>query len=267
MPEASTLQILIRAGMPLIVTWLLIPLTSALPLLDSTRAPYFDLSDRFSEFAYWVTESGGKAGTPIIALLLLAILVTRGGITARRRKTEAYVIALVAAIFAGGGAAINEYVVKAELKVPRPNIIWLAGENGNGPLGTTAKEFYEIGDKQARRKPLMEILSQEPKPIPLSPSIAAHWAHETGYSFPSGHSFSAFFFATFLLASAATYMTSTRLGLFYLLLPWALSVCYSRLILRVHTPIDITIGSLQGLLIGLLAWFIARAMIRGRCSN
>ena len=70
------------------------------------------------------------------------------------------------------------------------------------------------------------------------------------------------FVATFFLMTAATYLTTKRLWMFYALLPWALAVCYSRPILRVHTPIDITVGGLQGLVVGLVAWVIARTLIR-----
>jgi phosphatidylglycerophosphatase B len=150
--------------------------------------------------------------------------------------------------------------IKYQLKIPRPNIVWLAGENGSGPLGMTAEDFYATGNKEAHRVPLTEVLSK--KPVPLSPVIEAHWIEETGYAFPSGHSFSAMFIATFFLMIAVTYLTSKRLWLFYLLLPWALAVCYSRPILRVHTPADITVGSFQGLAVGLLAWAITRSLIR-----
>jgi phosphatidylglycerophosphatase B len=260
--ETTKLKVFFRAGVPAIVTWALIPLTFVLPVLDSTWAPYFDLTQTFSELAYWLTQSGGKYGAPIVAVLMLTILVTRRGITLARRGKEIGIVVLTAAIFAGGMAAVNEHVVKEQLQVPRPNIVWLAGENGSGPLGTTAKEFYEAGDKEARRKPLAKVLSQQPMPVPLSPSIEAHWIEETGYSFPSGHSFSAMFFATFLLSLAATYLTTRRLWLFYVLLPWALAVCYSRPILGVHTPADITVGGLEGLAVGLVAWAIARILIR-----
>ncbi len=117
---------------------------------------------------------------------------------------------LTAAIFAGGMAAINEHVVKEQLQVPRPNIVWLAGENGSGPLGTAAKEFYEAGDKEARRKPLAKVLSQQLMPVPLSPSIEAHWIEETGYSFPSGYSFSAMFFATFFTVACCNLLDDEK---------------------------------------------------------
>ncbi len=197
---------------------------------------------------------------PFIVLSMLVLLITRNGISFPRRWKEASIIIFIVAICAGGGAIFNEHFIKAQLKVPRPNIIWLAGENGSGPLGVTAKEFYKIGNKEDRRTPLAKILANHP--LPLSPAIEAHWIEETGYAFPSGHSFSAMFFATFFLLFAATYLFTKRLWLFYLLLPWALAVCYSRPILRVHTPADITVGSLQGLIIGFLAWAIAQPLIR-----
>ena len=255
-PHKSTIkQVFLRAGVLAIITWLLIPLTFLIPLIDSTKAPYFDLTQPFSQFAYWISHSGGKLGVPFIALVMLILLNTRSGISFARRWKEAGIIILIIAICAGGGAFFNEHFIKAQLKVPRPNIIWLAKENGSGSLGMTAKEFYATGNKEARRVPLEKALSKNP--VPLSPAIKAHWIEETGYAFPSGHSFSAMFFATFFLMIAVTYLTTKRLCLFYLLLPWALAVCYSRLILRVHTPADITIGSLQGLAIGFLAWAIA----------
>ena len=260
--EATIEHVLLRAAVPSIVTWSLIPLTFMLPMLDSTTSPYFDLTQTFSQLAYWLSQSGGKLGVPVIAILMLMLLVTRGVITFQRRWKESSVVVLIAAICAGGGAAFNENIVKAQLKIPRPNIIWLAGDNGSGPLGMTPEDFYESGDKEARRKPLAKVLSRIPSPVPLSSSIEALWIEETGYSFPSGHAFSAMFFATFFLTMAATYLTSKRLWMFYALLPWALAVCYSRPILRVHTPTDITLGGLQGLAVGLVAWAVARTLIR-----
>jgi phosphatidylglycerophosphatase B len=244
----------------MILTWLLIPLTFLIPLIDSTKAPYFDLTQPFSQFAYWISRSGGKYGVPFIAMTMLVLLISRDGISFQRRWKEAGIIILIMAICAGGGAFFNEHFIKEQLKVPRPNIVWLAGENGSGPLGMTAKEFYEIGNIEARHEPLAKILAE--KPLPLSPAIEEHWIEATGYTFPSGHSFSAMFFATLFLLLATTYLTTKRLWVFYLLLPWALAVCYSRPILRVHTPTDISVGSFQGLLIGFLAWLIVKSLIR-----
>ncbi len=258
--EPTIKQVFLHAGLPAIFFWLLMPLTFLMPRIDSTKAPFFDLTQPFSQLACWISRSGGKFGVPFIAIMMLLFLITRSGISFDRKWKEASIIILIVAISAGGGAFFNEHFIKAQLKVPRPNIVWLAGENGSGSLGMTVKDFYATGSKGARRIPLENALRKNP--VPLSPAIRTHWIEETGYAFPSGHSFSAMFFATFFLMLAATYLTTKRLWLFYLLLPWALAVCYSRLVLRVHTPADITVGSLQGLLIGILAWAIVRSLIR-----
>jgi hypothetical protein len=135
--EVTARQVMSRALVPVIVAWLLIPLTFVVPLIDSTRAPYIDLTQTFSLLVYWLAWTGSKFGVPIIALVMLVVLVTRDGINAAKRWKEVFIIVLVASIFAGGGAAINEHIVKEQLKIPRPNIVWLAGENGSGSLGMT----------------------------------------------------------------------------------------------------------------------------------
>jgi phosphatidylglycerophosphatase B len=259
--ELSTFQLFLRAGLPLFLTWLLIPLTFALPLVDSTRAPYFDLTQVPAQFAYWLSQSGGKFGVPIITALAVLLFATRKNVTIKRKYFEIIGIILSVSICAGGGSLINEHVLKTQLRIPRPNIIWLAGENGAGPLGMSPDDFYSSGDKKVRREILGDVLARKPAPVPLSSHIENHWLKETGYSLPSGHSFSAMFLATFLLMSGATRITTKRFWLLYALLPWALAVCYSRPILRVHTPMDITVGGLQGLLAGFAAWSIFRALL------
>jgi len=259
MNKTAASQILVQTGFPILLTWLLIPLTFLFPSINPSVAPYFDLSQPFSQLAYWISYSGSVSGAPFVVLLMLILLISRAGITAQRRWKEACIIVLIAALFAGGGAWLNEYIIKPQMETPRPNIVWLAGDNGSGSLGMTAGDFYALGDKEARRAPLTEALSDEP--VALSPLIKAHWIEETAYSLPSGHAFSAMFIASFFLMLASTLLTPKRRWLFYALLPWVLAVCYSRPILRVHTPLDITVGSLQGLILGLIAWLIARSLI------
>ena len=226
------------------------------------QSPYFDLTRDPAQFGYWLSRSAGKFGVPIITILMIVVLITRKNITAQRRWLETGVIVLIVLICTGGGALINEHVLKVRLKIPRPNIIWLAGDAGEGPLKMSTEEFYGSGDKEFRSEILNHVLRQKPAPVLLSSSIENHWIEETGYSLPSGHSFSAMFLATFFLFSGVICTTTKRFWLLYTLLPWALAVCYARPILRVHTPLDITIGGLQGVVVGFSAWAVFRAMIR-----
>lgn len=265
--QRTRLQIFKWAIIPLVVTWAFLSFSFIIPLLDSTSAPFFVLNTSFSDTVYWLSQSGGKFGAPVIGLLMLSVLISRDDLSVKRKWAEAGLVILVISLLAGGGAAINEHVIKAELKIPRPNILWLAeshtaGSSDSSPLGMSAEQFYNTGDKEARRVPLQAVLDQQPPVIQLSPAIKSHWVEETGYSFPSGHAFSAMFFATFFLLMATSYLSGKRFLLFYLLLPWAIGVAYSRTILRLHTPTDITLGGLQGLLVGIFAWLLVRALIR-----
>ena len=68
--------------------WLLMPLTFVVPWLDSTRPPYADLSGDLGVFAHLLSRSGGGKGAPWLVLGLILIVVSRPGLTARRRTLE-----------------------------------------------------------------------------------------------------------------------------------------------------------------------------------
>ena len=258
--EAATDSVLRQALVPLLLVFILIPATFFIPELDSTRAPYPDLDPGFSQAALLLSDSAGVLGATIVGFILIAVMATRPRMSSSYRLKEALALSALAILFAGGGSWINEHKVKEAIKQPRPNIEWLAQHDGGGPLAKTSEEFYALGSKLVRRNYLAPVL--ESSRLPLSLDVKNHWLAETGYSLPSGHSFSAFFFATFFLCLACTFVVSKRRLYFYLLLPWALLVCYSRLILRVHTPADITLGGGLGILAGVCAWLLARTIIR-----
>jgi phosphatidylglycerophosphatase B len=250
------------AVLPTVATWLLIALTFILPAIDSTRPPYIDLAGSVAEIAYWIAWSGSNVGAPVLALIMILAFVGLRPINAAARCKEALIIAFVATAFAGGGATLNENILKTDLKVPRPNVVLLARENGTGPLGMTAEQFYRIDTSASRSEAMADALALKSMPMPVGPLVASHWIEETGYSFPSGHAFAAMLIASLFLALAASNLPAGNPGFFYLLLPWALAVCYSRTILRVHTPTDITIGGVQGIVAGLVAWLLVRKLLR-----
>jgi membrane-associated phospholipid phosphatase len=68
-------------------------------------------------------------------------------------------------------------------------------------------------------------------------------------------------FATFFLAMGLASCSGRRLWVFYLLVPWAVMVCYSRTILRVHSPTDISIGGLEGIIVGILVFLLVRLVL------
>ena len=246
---------------PLLLTYALLPLACLIPLVDPTAAPFVDLTSRFALGVYWITTTGTPIGATIIGVFMTIYLATRNGIRDRHRVREALVLMFVAVAAAGGGASVNEYVVKPIWRAPRPNIEYLAGEAGTGPLGMSAVEFYGRGDKSVRSKLLSTVLATQPPPIPIGTSVRDHWIKETGYSFPSGHAFAAMCLATFFLATEVTFAERNRRGWFYLLLPWAVLVAYSRPLLRVHTPTDIAVGGLVGMVTGFMAFGVLYACV------
>ncbi len=250
-------SVLRRLAFPILVTYALIAL---IPLAEMMRESRFDLDSSFALWAYRITETGGPVGASVLGLLMLLLLITRAGILVKRRLIETGAIFCFVAIGAGGGAALNEYVMKPTFEMPRPNIVYLAGINGSGPLGMPAREFYAL-DQNTRKKHLRMILEAEPPVLPLHRLIREHWIATIGYSFPSGHAFTAMFFATFFLAMGLIWLSVPRLLFFFFLLLWAVCVCYSRLILQMHTAADVSVGGLAGLLFGVLVFLLVHASI------
>jgi phosphatidylglycerophosphatase B len=217
-----------------------------------------DLTGSAALAAYWVAESGGRHGIPLAGAVVTALLVSRPGITRVRRLDEALLVVLALGAVLGGGSYLNEYYVKPFFAVPRPNVKELARSPA---LRVTVEDFYALPDKAARSERLQEILTGE---VPMHPRVRQHWIEATGYSFPSGHSFAAMTFGTFFLAMAAQYVPGWRGWLFCLVVAWAVAVCYSRPLLRVHTPTDVCVGALEGTVAGFLAFLAVRWALRKR---
>ena len=231
---------------------------SALPALTHF-VPTVDLTGSFALSAYWITESGSRFGIPLIGAIMFAILISRSNVRWKQRIVEALVNFLGVAILLGGGALLNEHVVKPSFATPRPDILELAETPPNAPaLKMSAEAFYALPDKALRSEHLRKILTPE---VRLHERIRDHWIVETGYSFPSGHSFASMMLATFFMAMGLTYFSGRRLWVFYVLVLWAVAVCMSRPILRVHSPTDVCAGGLEGIVAGTLAFLFVRRIL------
>lgn len=229
-------------------------------VLLSHLIPTVSLAGAGGYIAFAVSESGGMVGMPVlVTVLLLAHFTTREPNGASRRR-EAGTTIVALACFLGAGAYINEFHIKPAFEVPRPNIEELVA---SGTLDMDARTFYALGDKDERRAHLEKLLLAPDYSGPALPGlIRGHWAHEAGYSFPSGHSFGAVFFVAFFLGLRMHRRTHHLNWPYYLLGFWAVAVCCSRVVLRVHTPADVSAGALQGALLGLLAYLITAYVLR-----
>ncbi|MGE0713068.1 MAG: phosphatase PAP2 family protein [Planctomycetota bacterium] len=243
-PLSSVLR---RVAPALVLTWLAVLGTFALPQLPRDGA--------VAELAYWVSFSG-KELLALVAAAAVALIVLRPGTSGARRAREGAQAFACVLLFVGGGAAVNEFALKRVLRVPRPYVVELSR---SGALGTTPEGFYELGDREARRAHLRAMFAAGRGPA-LSPRVREHWITETGFSFPSGHSFAAFCLLAFCLLLGEGLPLGVRGRALWLLGPWAVAVCYSRPLLGVHSPTDVSVGAALGLVFGAGAALCARRL-------
>lgn len=274
----------VRRLMPrMALVWLLMPLTFVVPWLNSTAPPYFDLTGWVGEVAYRLSVSGGSRQGPLIVIFLMLLVVSRPGFSVKRRVAELLTMGMTILVLLSGGSAFNEYVIKPAFGIPRPQIIALARASADSTqehflLGITEDSLYIMAPRDRRdylRKisgfdslgtSLYEYCFEQYDAYPelhLRKDVCGHWASTSqGFSFPSGHAYSAMFLATFFWGLAMSLLAGWRLAFFqYLVVPWTVLVAYSRVVLRVHSPLDITVGGLLGILMGLAAFLLVRKVL------
>lgn len=216
--------------------------------------------DNGVEMALALSDSAKVFGISLITLVLVAVLGTRRRLSVDYRLKEAIAVIGTVIVFAGGGAMLNEHFVKTRFETPRPNVVWLAEQPTSVEMGFTTEAYYARAYLDDRSGFMKRAAYAANANVPRI--VADHWASEPGYSFPSGHAYASFFIATFFLFFATSFVSSSRQLIFYLLVPWAALVSLSRVLLHVHRPIDITVGAVQGLIVGILAWLFVRTVIR-----
>ena len=93
---------------------------------------------------------------------------------------------------------------------------------------------------------LMKNLIARDRPFIVRPEILLAISPPSGYSFPSGHSFSSFVSAAIL----ARYSSKAAV----IAIPTAVLIAFSRLYFSVHFPTDVLCGTALGIVIGLAVY-------------
>lgn len=230
--------------------------------LGAFLLPDIALDTPFADLVVRITDTAGSAQMPWLVVLVLAMVVTRPGVPSRRRGTEAGLLVAAMLIALLGGTLLNEHIIKPAFDIARPNIVQLADSGALGDDIPDAEAFYAVGNKQARREVLGERMPDVTDPA-LSDGVRAHWIHETGFSFPSGHSQSAMALAAMMAVLGLSWLSGWRRTVTTVMLPvWAVAVVYSRVLLDVHRAIDTTAGTVMGFVWGLLAAMAVGSVLR-----
>lgn len=239
----------------MIAAWAFLPVALAFPGVR--------LNTTFSRWLCGLTNTAGVTGVVLIGLAFVGLFAFRSPRARNQVLREILVHVGVLALLLGGGALVNEHLIKEALAAPRPHIVRLAEL---GELGMTAEHFYASMSKQERRHHLQHVLTDPSfDAIPLASQVREQWVHETGYSLPSGHTFTVMLLSTYFLAMRGVLGRRRRRWLFDLLPGWAVWVAWSRVLLGVHRPEDIVCGGLAGVVLGAAAvWLSHRLLNRGK---
>jgi membrane-associated phospholipid phosphatase len=237
---------------------LLLVVLTFIDRLDPTAEPYVDLTGAVALTAWAFAESGQTFGIVTIAAALFVVLATRPGPSRRTRVLEAVVMIAVSLLVLYGGKLLNDGVVKPAVDVARPNIVQLAELD---LLGMDVDSFYEM--PEASRSEHLDSIKTDSGfgEIVMRPEVRDHWVKETAFSRPSGHSLASMTFATFYVSIALALLSGWRRWPFFVLVPWAVCVCLSRAVLRVHWPADILIGGLAGIVVGVGGFLLTRFLL------
>lgn len=154
-------------------------------------------------------------------------------------------------------------MIKRATRLVRPAHVWMLSSTNHSQQLIA---FREMSDEE-RAIFLADLIKEQHAALSaIDPAVIEHWIEESGYSFPSGHSFNAFLIAA-ILAFSLKYSRSKIANALYLLpYVWAVAVGVSRVSLGAHSEWDVTFGSLVGLLVGnlLLSFEPSRDLIMHR---
>jgi phosphatidylglycerophosphatase B len=192
--------------------------------------------------AYWLTESAGKYGTLVIVMAtgLIFALHARG---AAGRIKAFLKVALVFIVLLSSFAYINEHITKTILKFPRPSHLFIVKA-----AHSDIDSLYKLKERP-RQASLRQMIENTPALYEtLDKKVQEHWIEESGYSFPSGHSFNAFLCGCLL---AYCVMQGRFRKLYFLPLIWSVMIAVSRVAIGAHSALDVSVGGLLGVLV---AW-------------
>jgi phosphatidylglycerophosphatase B len=195
----------------------------------------------------------GDAFAVLILVVVLSVFIALRIKGLRRRWLSGVFLGLFLIMTLGALALANEHLIKEKIKMYRPSLLLL-----HQSVDFDVDACYALAGKKERRQFVEDFLNSIPdkKVTYQQKEVQRHiidlWKYETAYSFPSGHAVNAFllaFISSYLMQWFFPDKYQFKTSMIYLL---ATAISLSRVLLGVHTPLDITFGALWGSFLGML---------------
>ena len=194
---------------------------------------------------YWITQSGGWIGSSIIVLVISTAFAVIP-LHPRARVIMFLRTLLSLTLVLGAFAKLNETYIKSTLAVSRPSHQFILRES-RSKVNLDSIYLLVVTERRSFFKKVVDADTLRFKNI--DSRVLAHWIDEAGYSMPSGHTFNAFLLAS-MLSFSIFELQQRRITIWaYIPMVWAAMVGLSRVVLGVHTPLDVTFGAALGLVV------------------
>ncbi len=191
---------------------------------------------------FWITETVTSPWGTLTSLILSGWVLWC--LRFRLRPAILLLIIMNGAILAGQS---TKTFIKEQVQEPRPYVVWLEHSHG-----VNEQQFYQL-KRQQRGEMVSALLANDTK---LPAWLKNHWAFETGFAFPSGHTM---FAASWALLVIGLLWPRRHVVTVVVLFVWATLVMGSRLVLGMHWPRDLVVATLiSWLLVTLATWLAQR---------
>lgn len=199
-------------------------------------------SSAFLRVLFWMTETVTSPWGILTSLILSAWVLW----CLRFRLKPAILLI----IFMNGAILAGQYTksfIKEQVQEPRPYVVWLEKS-----YGIDEGEFYQQ-NRQGRSQLVSTLVANDTQ---LPQWLKNHWAFETGFAFPSGHTM---FAASWALLVIGLLWPRRHIVTVVMLFAWATMVMGSRLLLGMHWPRDLVVATLiSWLLVTVATWLAQR---------
>lgn len=201
-----------------------------------------DQSGAFLRVLFWMTETVTRPWGTLTSIILSAWVLW----CLRFRFKPA----LLLIIFMNGAILAGQYTksfIKEQVQEPRPYVVWLEKRHN-----ISETQFYQL-NRQGRSEMVSTLLANDTQ---LPTWLKRHWAFETGFAFPSGHTL---FAASWALLVIGLLWPRRRIITVLALFAWATMVMGSRLLLGMHWPRDLVAATLiSWVLVTCATWLAQR---------